>query len=155
MRPPASSCATWSSGVTELPRVLSPGIATGELLLLDEPLSLWGGLDPATGRLIDVHHPQVGEALAGRVVAMPAGRGSSSSSYVLAEAARSGVAPAAFLLGEPDGIIALGALVAAELYGIEVPVVVLDPETYASLDRGMRVEIVATGEHGVTLTAVA
>ncbi len=90
MRPPASSCATWSSGVTELPRVLSPGIATGEVLLLDEPLSLWGGLDPATGRLIDVHHPQVGAALAGRVVAMPAGRGSSSSSYVLAEAAGRG-----------------------------------------------------------------
>ena len=140
--------------MTELPRVLAPGIAMGEVLLLDEPLSLWGGLDPATGRLIDVHHPQAGEALAGRIVAMPAGRGSSSSSYVLAEAARSGVAPAAFLLGEPDGIIALGALVTAELYGIHVPVVVLDGETYLGLATGLHIEVRASSGRGVALTAV-
>jgi hypothetical protein len=55
---------------------------------------------------------------------MPAGRGSSSSSYVLAEAIRAGTAPAAIVLGEPDPIVALGAIVAAELYGVDVPVVV-------------------------------
>ena len=79
----------------------------------------------------------------------------SSSSTILAEAIRAGTAPAAIVLGEPDPILALGAIVGDELYGTVVPIVVADPETYASLDRGMRVEIVATGEHGVTLTAVA
>ena len=69
---------------------------------------------------------------------MPAGRGSSSSSYVLAEAVRAGVAPAAFLLGEPDGIVALGAIVAAELYGIDVPVVVLDARRTRRLADGTR-----------------
>jgi predicted aconitase with swiveling domain len=105
-------------------RALCPGRASGDALVLDAPLSFWGGLDPATGRLIDVHHPQHGEVLAGRVVVMPSGRGSSSSSYVLAEAIRAGTAPAAVVLGEPDAIVALGAIVAAELYGTEVPVVV-------------------------------
>ena len=105
--------------------VLVPGTATGEVLALDEPLSFWGGLDPASGRLIDAHHPQVGASLTGTVLVMSAGRGSSSSSYVLAEAIRLGTAPAAVVLGEPDPILALGAIVAAELYGVEMPVVVV------------------------------
>ena len=46
---------------------------------------------------------------------MPSGRGSSSSSSVLAEAIRAGTAPAAIVLGEADPILALGAIVAREL----------------------------------------
>ena len=139
----------------DLTRILVPGTAAGELVVLEEPLSLWGGLDPATGTLLDAHHPQAGAALAGCIVAMPSGRGSSSSSYVLAEAIRSGVAPAAFLLREADAIVALGAVVAAELYGVEVPVVVLDRETYASLAAGSRLEVVAGPDDRLTLTAIA
>ena len=96
----------------------------GRALVLADTLSLWGGMDPATGELIDAHHPQHGANLAGRVVAMPGGRGSSSSASVLAEAVRAGTAPAAFVLAEPDLILSIGAEVAAELYGIRVPVVV-------------------------------
>ena len=139
----------------DLPRVLAPGTAVGELLVLDEPLSLWGGMDPVTGELIDVHHPQAGARLASRIVAMPSGRGSSSSSYVLAEAIRAGVAPAAFLLGEPDEIIALGALVAGELYGLRVPVVVLDGGTYASLAGAAHVSVRAEAGAALSLTATA
>ena len=49
-----ASCATialWGDGVTEV---------AGRALVLDEPLSLWGGMDPATGEVIDAHHPQRG-----------------------------------------------------------------------------------------------
>ena len=129
-------------------RVLSPGIATGEALVLDEPLSFWGGLDPATGRLIDAHHPQVGRMLAGVVLSMPSGRGSSSSSYVFAEAIRAGMAPAAVVLGETDAIVALGAIVAAELYGIEVPVVVAPG---AALATGDMVTVRSAGGDDVSL----
>ena len=69
--------------------------------------------------------------LTGRVLCMPSGRGSSSSSYVFAESIRTGTAPAAVVLGEPDAIVALGAIVAAELYGIEIPVIVADLSTIA------------------------
>jgi len=100
---------------------------------LDEPLSLWGGMDPATGELIDPHHPQRGARLAGRVVVMPAGRGSSSSASVLAEAARAGVAPAAFVLAEPDLILSVGAAVAEELYGVVIPVVVVGQAALAAI----------------------
>lgn len=137
--------------MTEASRVLSPGEATGRALVLDEPLSFWGGLDPATGALIDVHHPQAGASLTGRVLVMPSGRGSSSSSYVFAEAIRAGTAPAAVVLSEADAIVALGAIVAGTLYGIEVPVVVSvatiadgDLVTVRALEGGM-VDISWTG----------
>jgi len=112
---------------------------------LDEPLSLWGGMDPATGRVVAPRHPQLGETLAGRVVAMPSGRGSSSSSSVLAEAVRAGTAPAAFVMVEPDPIVVLGSVVAAELYGHRVPVVAVDRATFEELRSGDEVLIEANG----------
>lgn len=124
--------------------------AVGRALVLDEPLSLWGGMDPATGELIDAHHPQRGASLAGRVVVMPSGRGSSSSASVLAEAVRAGVAPAAILLAEPDLILSIGSAVAEELYGTSVPVLVLPLARLAAIPDGAEVRI---GSDGVVRTA--
>jgi len=107
------------------------GEGEGEVLALTEPLSFWGGVDEETGVISDTHHPQHGASVAGRLLVMPGGRGSSSSSSVLAELIRAGVGPAAIVLGERDPIIALGAMVAEALYGRTVPVVVLDPADYA------------------------
>ncbi len=104
-------------------RTLVPGEARGPVLVLSEPLSFWGGLDPATGAIIDAHHPQLGAVVTGTVLVMPGGRGSSSSSSVLAEAIRAGTAPAAIVLAEADPIIALGALVALELYEASIPII--------------------------------
>ena len=106
---------------------LVAGTAEGPALVLDEPLSLWGGVDPMTGDIVDVRHPQRGANLTGCVLVLPSGRGSSSSSSVLAEAIRAGTAPAAIVLADPDPILALGAIVARELYGWTVPVVVGGP----------------------------
>jgi len=119
---------------------LVSGEAEGEVLTLDEPLSFWGGLDPATGRIVDVHHPQRGEQVTDKVLVMPSGRGSSSSSSVLAEAIRAGTAPAAIVLREPDPILALGAIVARELYGRAMPVAVAD----ALPGSGARVSVSAS-----------
>ena len=105
-------------------RTLVAGTARGVALVLGEPLSFWGGVEPSTGRVIDIRHPQRGASVAGRVLIMPSGRGSSSSSSVLAECVRAGTAPAAIVLAEPDPILALGAIVARELYGRSVPIVV-------------------------------
>ena len=127
-------------------RTLVAGRASGIALVLDEPLSFWGGLDPETGALIDTHHPQRGVVLTDRVLLMPSGRGSSSSSYVLAEAIRAGSAPAAIVLREPDGIVALGAIVARELYGSTIPVVVLSAEGYEAIADGMAVEVHAADD---------
>ncbi len=119
--------------------------AVGRALVLDEPLSLWGGMDPATGELIDAHHPQRGAILTGRVVVMPSGRGSSSSASVLAEAARAGTAPAAFILEEPDLILSIVSAVAEELYGVVVPIVVVEPDARRAIEDGGPMTIGADG----------
>ena len=111
-------------------QTLVAGSAEGEVLALDEPLSFWGGVHEVTGVVTDIHHPQHGICITGRILVMPSGRGSSSSSSVLAELIRAGAAPAAIVLGASDPIIALGALVAEALYGRTVPVVVLAPPDY-------------------------
>ena len=130
---------------TLIGRMLAPGTASADATVLDEPLSLWGGLDPATGVVIEPRHPQRGASLSGRIVVMAEARGSSSSSSVLAEAARAGVAPAAFLLTAPDLILAVGAAVADELYRVQVPIVVLGPVDLAQLRTGDHVTVSEDG----------
>ncbi len=125
-------------------RPLFAGEATGPLLVLDEPLSFWGGVDPATGEVIDRRHPQSGAAVAGTVLVMRSGRGSSSATTVLAEAIRRGTGPAAIVLGEPDEMLLVGAMVAAELYGTVCPVVVAD-EGFEQLRSGATAVVHASG----------
>jgi predicted aconitase with swiveling domain len=122
-------------------RSIAPGRARGSALVLDDPLSLWGGLDPGTGRVIEPRHPQHGAAVTGRILVMPAARGSSSSASVLAESVRAGTAPAGILLGEEDLILAIGAAVAEELYGIRLPIVVTQPDELARIEDGAPIAI--------------
>jgi uncharacterized protein len=129
------------SGPAFKARCLTEGTASGEALVLSEPLSFWGGLDPARGVIIDRHHPQAGEVVSGRVLLMPRGRGSSSSSSTLAEAFSLGTGPAAILLAEADPIVALGSLVIHELYGSSPPVVVLEPDSYGRIGTGDQVTV--------------
>jgi predicted aconitase with swiveling domain len=124
-------------------RTLVAGSARGEALVLTEPLSFWGGVDPETGRVVDRRHPQAGELVTGRVLVMPFGRGSSSSSTVLAEAIRLGTAPAAIVLLESDPILVLGAMVAQELYGRSLPVVAVAPDDYGRIRTGDVVTVAA------------
>ena len=120
---------------------LAPGVAEAELAVLEAPLSLWGGVSLETGAIIDRTHPQHGLPLAGRVVAMRGGRGSSSSSSALVELARCGRAPAAILLIAHDPILTMGALVAAELYAVRVPILRLEASDWDRLITGARVRV--------------
>ena len=130
-------------------RVLAGGTAHGRALVLDEPLSFWGGVDPGSGAIIDARHPQLGASVAGRVLVMTSVRGSSSSSSVLAETIRAGCGPAAVLLGEPDLILAVGAAVAEELYGSRLPVVQLAPDDMRAIPDDAPVSISEGGEVSV------
>ena len=87
--------------------VIVPGRGQGQALVTDMPLSLWGGLDPTTGEVIDRHHPLCGERVSGRVLVLPHGRGSCSASGVLLEAIRNGTAPAGIITTRVDPIITL------------------------------------------------
>ena len=125
--------------------MLVAGSAAGRAVVLDEPLSLWGGLDPQTGQIINAHHPQCGAGVAGAVLFMPAGRGSSSSSSTFLEAVRLGTSPAALVLAEEDDILILAAVVARSLYGITVPVGLLGRSQYEMVRSGDQAVVESTG----------
>ncbi len=96
---------------------------TGPALVLSAPISFWGGVDPKTGTIADVRHPEHGQSIAGRVLFLPGTIGSSSASAVLMELVHNGNAPAALVLHEPDAILLLGLIVAKEM-GWKTPVAV-------------------------------
>lgn len=109
------------------------GKADGPVLATHEPLSFWGGVDPATGRIIDVHHPLAGQSIAGRVLLMPSTRGSCTGSGVLLDLALNGLAPAALVFSQPEDVVTLGALIADRMFGRPVPVLRLAPEDWNRL----------------------
>lgn len=126
--------------------VLVSGTAVAQALVLPEPLSLWGGLNPETGEIIDKRHPCAGQNVTGKILLLPAGRGSSSASSILLEAVRLGTAPAAIITREVDGILALGAAVAHELYDRAPPVLVLAAEDYTAVRTGDWLQIREDGQ---------
>lgn len=104
---------------------------TGPALVLSAPISFWGGVDPRTGTIVDVRHPEHGQPIGGRVLFLPGTIGSSSASAVLMELVHNGNAPAALVLHEPDAILLLGLIVAKEM-GWKTPVAVrLDRSRFA------------------------
>ncbi|WP_028238778.1 cis-3-hydroxy-L-proline dehydratase [Stutzerimonas azotifigens] len=133
-------------------RRLAGGAAQGALLHSDTGLSFWGGIDPASGEVIDRHHPLSGEIVAGRVLALPSGRGSCTGSSVLLELILNGHAPAALVLAEPDEILTLGVLIAEVVFDRSIPVLCVGHEAFATL-RGARYARI--GEAGLTLADTA
>ncbi len=114
-------------------RALVAGAAEGAVLYSSEPLSFWGGYDAETGEIIDRRHPLAGQVGAGRILAIPATRGSSTTTAVLLEAIRRGTAPSALLTRGPDTFLALAAIVAAQLYDRAPPVIALSPDDFDAL----------------------
>jgi predicted aconitase with swiveling domain len=133
------------SGVRLRARVLIDGTAEGRVLKLAEPISFWGGIDPASGRIIDVRHPDRGQCVTGRVLCLPGMIGSSSASAVMLELLRAGLAPAALVLGETDAILALGVVVGREMGYPTIPVLELKRDEQAKLLQDAPVRVTAGG----------
>jgi predicted aconitase/predicted aconitase with swiveling domain len=121
--------------VTETALSILGGSAQGRVVALSEGLSFWGGVDPATGRIIDARHPQHGADLDGAIVMMPTSRGSCSGSGVILELALADRAPAALVFCEPEDVATLGALVATQMFGRTLPVLRLPTAAYRALSR--------------------
>jgi predicted aconitase with swiveling domain len=119
-----------------------PGVAEGEVLVLTEPVSFWGGVNHH-GEIIDVHHAQHKAKMTNKILVMPSGRGSSSATAVLAELIRTGDGPLGIVMLQCDTILVIGALVSAEIYGISMPIVELAQAEYDQLTDGMNVAIAA------------
>ncbi len=144
-------------GVRHLPQEASPemkqsaldrsvlsGSAIGPVIATEEALSFWGGVDPATGSVIDVHHPLHGTCLTGGILTMPSSRGSCTGSGVLLDLVLTGRAPAALVFSEAEDVLTLGALIASEMFGKPLPVLRLGTEAFAALSRAKTAEISET-----------
>ena len=121
------------------------GHAEGEALVSDEPISFWGGFDHHTGEITDRRHPLSGSIAAGRILAVPFTRGSSTTTAVLLEAARLGTAPVAIITTGLDAFFALASIVAKEMYDASIPVVAVSPQDFAGLQTGQWLRIDADG----------
>lgn len=122
-------------------RSILAGSAEGPVIATTEALSFWGGVDPATGRVIDVHHPLHGICLTGSALFMPTSRGSCTGSGVLLDLILTGRAPSALVFCEAEDVLTLGALIAAEMFGKPLPVLRLDAENFARFSKAVHVRI--------------
>ena len=127
-------------------RAVIPGQVEGLALVSREPLSFWGGYDYQTGIIIDRRHPLAGECAAGRVLALPFTRGSSTTTAVLLEAVKAGTAPVAILTTAPDSFFVLASIVADEMYAKPIPLVVLAEADFTQLQTGQMVSVTADGK---------
>ncbi|KAF6831632.1 hypothetical protein CPLU01_06671 [Colletotrichum plurivorum] len=144
--------------------VLVRGSTTGTLLASDTELSLWGGVHPQTGEIIDRHHPLSGRFLHGSVLVIPSGRGSCAGSGVMLETLLNGKGPRAVLFERREEIITLGVIVAMELFDKHIPVVVLSSQDFrwiltcdgsvVSVD-GEHVRVQPPSEHSAVLEHVS
>jgi cis-L-3-hydroxyproline dehydratase len=156
----------YSRQVAPQGRSIVDGEAKGEILALSEGISFWGGIDPDTGRVIDVHHPNHGTSVAGKILMMPTSRGSCSGSGVLLELSLNRHSPAALVFCEREEILTLGALVSDRIFGRPLPVVRLARLAYDRLAQasnahladgrltapGLSIELDRVGTEGVELT---
>src|SRR5262249_51378763 len=101
--------------------------------------------DFQTGEIIDRHHPLAGVRAAGRILAVPFSKGSSTTTAVLLEAVRAGTAPSAILTTGVDSFFALASIVADVMYGKSFPVIALTAPAFASLRTGDRLSIARDG----------
>jgi predicted aconitase with swiveling domain len=131
---------------------LLPGSAKGAAVVSQQPISFWGGVDPLTGQVIDQRHDCYGANLAGKIFVIPAGKGSSTSSAVLLEGIRNGTAPAGLVLKKADPILALGAIVAEEMYQRFLPVVLVSEADFAMIQDGDQLSIALDGTIEIQLS---
>lgn len=113
-------------------RGIVPGHAEGEALVSHETISGWGGIDPATGTVIERRHELFGVCFTGKVLVFPGAKGSSGWSGFFQSTRLLGTAPLAMVFTTLSTKSALGAVVT------RVP-------TVSALDEDP-VEIIRTGD---------
>jgi predicted aconitase with swiveling domain len=119
-------------------RKIYQGRAEGETLVTKMGISFFGGVDPATGLVVEKGHELEGQSIAGKVLVFPTGKGSTVGSYTIYRLKRNGVAPLAVINTACETITAVGCIIA------EIPCV--DKIPLEQLKSGMQVRI--DGEQG-------
>lgn len=113
--------------------VIVSGCVSAESVFSDAPLCFWGGVDPKTGLVMDVHHPLLGQSISGKILCIPCDRGSCSSSGVLLEMIRNRTHPAGIVCLEAEAVLALGPLIGEKMYHRSIPIRTVAEKDYEKL----------------------
>jgi len=109
------------------------GMAEGEAVVTNQPVSFLGGVNPDTGVVVEREHEVEGERITGKVFVFPMGKGSTAGPYIIYAMAKRKTAPAAMINVEAEPIIAVGSAMG------NIPMV-------DRLDQNP-LEVIATGDH--------
>lgn len=92
-------------------RKIYKGTGEGEALVTSDGISFYGGVDPDTGKVVEVGHELEGQVITDKVLVFPTGKGSTVGSYTIYRMKKNNTAPAAIVNKEIDTIIAVGCII--------------------------------------------
>jgi predicted aconitase with swiveling domain len=92
-------------------RKIYKGTAEAEAIVTKDGISFYGGVDPDTGKVVEVGHELEGQSIAGKVLVFPSGKGSTVGSYTMYRMKKNNIAPAAIVNKQIDTIIAVGCII--------------------------------------------
>lgn len=92
-------------------RKIYKGIVEAEALVTKDGISFYGGVDPDTGKVVEVGHELEGQSVSGKVLVFPTGKGSTVGSYTMYRMMKNNTAPAAIVNEQIDTIIAVGCII--------------------------------------------
>ena len=92
-------------------RKIYKGIGEGEAIVTNDGISFYGGVDPDTGKVVEVGHELYDQSITGKVLVFPTGKGSTVGSYTMYRMKKNNTAPAAIVNKQIDTIIAVGCII--------------------------------------------
>ena len=92
-------------------RKIYKGTVEGEALVTTDGISFYGGVDPDTGKVVEVGHELEGQVITDKVLVFPTGKGSTVGSYTMYRMKKNNTAPVAIVNREIDTIIAVGCII--------------------------------------------
>ncbi len=119
-------------------RKIYKGTVKAEALVTKDGISFYGGVDPDTGKVVEVGHELEGQSVSGKVLVFPTGKGSTVGSYTMYRMMKNKNAPAAIVNEQIDTIIAVGCIIS------EIPCV--DKIDISNIKTGQK--LVVNGSEG-------
>ncbi|NHJ24635.1 MAG: DUF126 domain-containing protein [Candidatus Lokiarchaeota archaeon] len=92
-------------------RKIYKGIVEAKAIVTKEGISFYGGVDPETGKIVEVGHELEGQSIIGKVLVFPSGKGSTVGSYTMYRMTKNNTAPAAIVNEQIDTIVAVGCII--------------------------------------------
>lgn len=92
-------------------RKIYKGIASGRAIVTKEGISFYGGIDPETGKVVEVGHELEGQIITDKILVFPTGKGSTVGSYTMYRMKKNNTAPLAIINKNIDTIVAVGCII--------------------------------------------